>query len=384
MATALHSPATIGWEAFFRRVRGELNAFATKHWPLPADRSGPERILAQRRLFDLFPVPVDVAMLDTDGVDLRFKAERFATAIRYDLSQPRTLDVRDHGIVPLKDFEPYASMLQSAFGVDEETLTGFRELGFNWITGYPHILHIVRYDARGRISEYGQDLAELLVHSQLAELFELSHDFNSKHGLKRDPLWTESELLQLDDLSASFFRGDRADIIREVQERVARAKLIRTVPDEVARVIHVANRLYIFGLFDYEFFTVSQHYAYLAVEAALYHRWSATQSKPFVLTHGIDQLTIHDSGRGTIYRICEHKKWNRRNLRVNGQPFPFTTGSLLAKLRNARIITEWQYQDFGYWLKQRNAHSHREFGPLEMPDASVIHGAVEIVNALFD
>ncbi len=54
----------------------------------------------------------------------------------------------------------------------------------------------------------------------------------------------------------------------------------------------------------------SQHYSYLVVEAVLYHRWSAEQSEPLLLTHGADNLTIHHSGRGSIVRICEHNNWN--------------------------------------------------------------------------
>lgn len=372
------------WHAFFRTVRGELNAFAIKHWPLPNDRSGTERVLSRRRLFDLFPVAVDVLTFDTEGVDVKFQEGRYATAIRYDLAKPKKLSVNDHGIVMLRDFDASAQFIRSALAVDDAILADLRSLSFSWMTDYPEILQIVRYDVRTRLADYIRDLTDLLCMSSLADLFVLQYDFNAKYRLKQDAILAESELLLMNDANQYFFRGERIDMIRKAQEDVARVQFIPQVPGEVRRVIHAAKRLYVFGLFEYEFFTISQHYAYLAVEAALYHRWSALQTKPFILTHESEQLTIHDSGRGTIARICEHKNWNRRTLRVNGQRFPFTSKSLLARLRKAGAITEHQHRDLEYWLKQRNSHSHREFGPLEMPDPGVIHDAAEIINALFD
>lgn len=83
MTTAAPAQETLTWEAFFRVLRRELNAFATRRWPLPKDQSGPENVLGRRRLFDLFPVAVDVIVFDTEGVDVRFSEHRFATAIRY-------------------------------------------------------------------------------------------------------------------------------------------------------------------------------------------------------------------------------------------------------------------------------------------------------------
>jgi hypothetical protein len=131
-------------------------------------------------------------------------------------------------------------------------------------------------------------------------------------------------------------------------------------------------------------FTVSHHYAYLAIEAAVYHRWSQTQSKPFVLTHDQEQMTVHNSGRGSVTHFCEQKGWNRRDVKLNGKRFPFTNASLLARLRQARIITEFQQRQLKMKLKLRNTHSHLEFGPLEMPGSGVLARVAEAINALFD
>jgi hypothetical protein len=384
MTLDVSTQSAVSWDVFFRIHRRELNAFAIRNWPLPKDRSGPESTLGWRRLFDVFPVATDVIVFDTEGIDVRFNQTGLATAIRYDLSQPKTSLVRDHGIIPLRDFETHAAEIQTALALDDETLTGVKKLTFTAITGYPNLLHIVQYEARTNVSQYIQDFLTLLSTSHLAPLFETGFDFNAKYKLRPDPILSEPQLLTINDVIGCFFRGDRSQMIKKAQQDVASIKPIQQVPPEIGRLIHAAKRLYVFGLFEYEFFTIAHHYAYLAVEAALYHRWSAEQSKPFLLTHGSEKLTVHDSGRGSIVYICENKGWDKVNLRLNGKRFPFTNAALVRQLKGTAVITEWQYNHLQYWLRQRNSHSHREFGPLEMPDPGVIKDAVEIINTLFD
>jgi hypothetical protein len=194
----------------------------------------------------------------------------------------------------------------------------------------------------------------------------------------------ESELLSIDEVNIGFFPQERDQAIQRAQERVAALKMTPHVPQEVTRVFDAARRLYIHGLFEYQFFTISHHYAYLAVEAAIYHRWMATQPKPLVLTHGHEQMTIGNMSRGSITHYCEDRGWSRRSVKLNGRRFPFSNASLLARLRQSGIITEWQHRQLQTKLKLRNLHSHLEYGPLEMPNVGVLERAAESINALFD
>ena len=125
---AAPSPVITDWNVFFRRLRGAVNEIAVKQCPLPMDRSGPERILSIRRALDLLPVPVNIVMLDTEGVEVVRKEGRYAFAIHYDLSQPKTLKVTDHGIVPLTEFGSHSDLFQSMFKVDAESLGDLRVL----------------------------------------------------------------------------------------------------------------------------------------------------------------------------------------------------------------------------------------------------------------
>lgn len=381
---AAPSPIISDWNAFFRRLRGAVNEIAVKQCPLPMDRSGPERILSIRRALDLLPVSVNVVTLDTEGAEVARREGRYAFVIHYDLSQPKTHTVTDHGIIALTDFELHSEMFQSAFRVDPASLGDLRVLQFSAQYGYPDILHVVRYDPRNELGRYAYDLFDILGSSSITVLFQLRHDFNSKYRLRPDTILSEHELLNIDEVNGMFFPGDRDEAIKAAQERVGSLRMTPRVPEEVARIFRTAKKLYIFGLFEYQFFTVSHHYAYLAIEAAVYHRWSQTQPKPFVLTHGKEQITVHDSGRGSISRFCEDKKWNRREVKLNGKRFPFSMASLLARLRQAGFITEFQHGQLETKLNLRNIHSHLEFGPLEMPDSGVLARVAELINALFD
>ena len=372
------------WNNFFQQLTVAVNDLALKHCPLPTDDSGPERILSIRRALDLLPVSVNVVTLDTEGAEVARKDGRYAFVIHYDLSQPKTHTVKDHGIIALTDFELHLEMFQSAFRVDPASLDDLRVLQFSSIYGYPDILHVVRYDPRNELGRYAYDLFDLLGSSSITALFELRYDFNSKYKLRPDTILSEPELLNIDEVNSMFFPGDRDQAIKSAQERVASLQMTPRVPSEVARIFNTAKKLYIFGLFEYQFFTVSHQYAYLAIEAAVYHRWSQTQLHPFVLTHGIEQMTVHNAGRGSISYFCERKGWNKQKVMINGKKFPFTMPSLLTRLRQDGIITEFQHRQLDTKLKLRNIHSHLEFGPLEMPDTGVLVRVAEAINALFD
>jgi|ERR1700731_260139 len=170
------SPVITDWNAFFRRLRGAVNEIAVKQCPLPMDRSGPERILSIRRALDLLPVSVNVVTLDTEGAEVTRRDGRYAFVIHYDLSQPKTHKVTDHGIIALTDFELHLEMFQSAFRVDPATLDDLRVLQFSSIYGYPDILHVVRYDPRNELGRYAYDLFDLLGSSSITALFELRYD----------------------------------------------------------------------------------------------------------------------------------------------------------------------------------------------------------------
>lgn len=57
--------------------------------------------------------------------------------------------------------------------------------------------------------------------------------------------------------------------LEDLNAFVGSINLIQNVPKDVREVFEISKRLFVFGYFYYRFFTVSKHYAFLALESAL-------------------------------------------------------------------------------------------------------------------
>ena len=98
-------------------------------------------------------------------------------------------------------------------------------------------------------------------------------DFNLKYGLSPDPILSREDLLTIHSLTRGFVRLDTGQppSFEDVQQLLSTILLIPLVPEDVRRTFGLAKRLFVFAHFEYGFFTVSQHYSYLALEAAVMH-----------------------------------------------------------------------------------------------------------------
>ena len=382
----MSSPQTaIDWETFFSSVAGHLREFASKHWPLEADGSASEIYLSLHRRIDSFPFAADVLLLDTKGFGSHLQDGEIAVMIRYDLSQPNTPSINLHGVVPLTDLGSHLDLL-AAFMVDESNLEQLRSLALTFLQAWPYCVDVLRFDPRINPARYAEDLAMRLdAPFGFLEMFSLKLDFNAKYNLKPDPILGEADLLRVCNTNAGFFSPDRAEAIRQIQESVAHIQLIPQAPEHVLRVFQWAKRLYTFGLFEYGIFTVACHYAYLAVESAVYNRWNASLPSPTSLQHASDSMTVVTTGRANIGLICQTKGWKERKTLVNGRPYPWKVELALEQLQNDGVITIWQQKRLrDVWMKLRNSYSHLEFASITGPSADTLEGAAEMINVLFD
>jgi len=82
-----------------------------------------------------------------------------------------------------------------------------------------------------------------------------------------------SEILKKDRILDGFIKiknGRKEPItLEDLNDFVKNIHLIANVPKQVKDVFEISRRLFVFGYFYYRFFTVSQHYAFLALEAGL-------------------------------------------------------------------------------------------------------------------
>jgi hypothetical protein len=383
----ISSPLSVGdWELFFKDVADRLNVLASQHWPLEPDGSGSDAYVSMHRLFKAFPLAVDVLLLDTAGIQNNIKEGNIAALIRYDFSRLNTLSVKVHGIIPLADLNSHADLVKSLANVEDESLESLRELRLRSTQFFPYYVDIAPYDPRLNPSRYTVDLLTFFdPHGEFWELFSVQPDFNAKCDLDPDLVLNEGELLKIDPTNGGFFSRDKIESIREIQEGIAHIQLIPKVPENVMRVFHWAKRLYVFGLFEYGFFTVSCHYAYLAVESAVYNRWNAALPMPTVLQCGIDSMTVPTPGRGNISLICKTKGWKERQVKVNGRPYPWKVELAIEQLEDDGVITMWHQKRLrDVWMKLRNIHSHLEFASITGPRAGTLERAAEVINILFD
>lgn len=388
------SPVTAsGWDELFYTLDNYLKRFAVQYWPLQLDGSGSEVYLSLHRLYGAFPVAVDIVLLDTNGVDVPRQQERYATAIRYDFSKCNTLDFRFHGVVPLADVEAHAPKIKALLGLDHQSLEALKDLSLLFLWDIPLCTHIVPYDPRARILEYCGALArELSSSSELTHLFSPKIDYNAKYDLQPDPPLTDEQLLQPDKINSYFvkFSDLTPETLAERHASIAGIQLIPQVPEGVERTFHRAKRLYVYGHLEYDFFTVSLHYAHLALDAALHARWSATLPATVLLTlhkkKSVEkQETMTSPSHMRIRNFCKLSGWRVAAVQVNGQPFPHTVNMVIADLVSKSLLSKWQQKMIQEVdVEIRNSLTHLEFAPIHGPSAHALELAAETINGLFD
>ena len=211
----------------------------------------------------------------------------------------------------------------------------------------------------------------------------MATDFNKKYGLIPEPVLDDAGVLSPDGLSSLFVRVDTGLMpsLNDVQSVLAQMLLIPQVPESVRRSFHLAKRLYLFGRFEYGFYTVSDHYAFLAIEAAILSRWTASLPNPVtVQTKNFTQQMSAPSHS----QLAELYWKDGRSLIVNRLPFPNSPTKVLRRLREAKIINEATEDGLSEVVGLRNDLSHHESSTVFRPSMSSLSMAAELINSLFD
>jgi len=204
-------------------------------------------------------------------------------------------------------------------------------------------------------------------------------DFSQKYGLTPEPVLDDAEALSPDSLS-SLCGGD--DIpLNDVQNVLAQILLIPQVPESVKETFRIAKRLYLFGRFEYGFYTVSHHYSYLAIEAAVLSRWTASLPNPVTVQfNGLTrQMSFPTHGE-----LAELWMNTGRDLTVDNLKFPNSPTTVLKRLREAFIIDAVTEKRMSAVLGLRNDLSHQESSTVIPPSTSSLVVVAELINILFD
>lgn len=358
---------------------------------LQLDGSGSPQMLALRDTFTAFPAPAEVLFIDGTHFPDKRTLKTVWTLVRLDMSSPRTTNVKFAGSVAAAEMARHSEMLEQHFGIRDFLRDGLSDLSLVSSWDDLSYIHLAPYDIRKEPEKYAKEFANWIsMDMHFRELFLAEPDFSAKYRLPPDSLMPTEALLRLD-----FKTGEpsshvlRQFSLRELQENVADIQLIPQVPESLREVIRRAKKLYVYGFFEYAFFTVAAHYAYAAMEAAMKTRWGAALSRRVKLTHrrnGVkEEVQLDRTGYASIEWYCETHDWRTHKLMVNGRQFPRTSTMVLNWLRDDGVITDYQKAMFEKaYLPLRNSHSHMEQCSTSMPDSGAIRRAVDQINILFD
>lgn len=206
-------------------------------------------------------------------------------------------------------------------------------------------------------------------------------DFNEIYGLKKEPIRPLSEIIKFAPQMEMFSFN-----LESLQESVAHIQLIPKVPKEINTVFKRAKKLFILGCFEYELFTISQHYAYLALEAAIKIRYIMSLNNNAVLTIPKKKLKheINNPSYFDIVNFClNNNEWRTNLLYVNEEQFPYNSTKLLDWLENNHLIRKWEKKIYKAGLDLRNYHSHLEEPSTTMPSAKLLHVIANEINYIF-
>ena len=312
--------------------------------------------LAFRDAISSLPCPVSVIRLKID-IKKHEKAENtIYHLIIYDFSNFGEFSIKYYGEIDLDEIEKYVELLKD-FDLDEqkiEELRGFKVVGY----GDPNQWYwvwIIPYDILENPKEYARDFIYhpinsflMIFRNKILQKFERKNDYNSKYGLKSDPVLPLSELLKKAKTFSSFVKvvksGKPREItIEDLQKDICGIQLIPNVPEEVKKVFNAAKRLYIFGYYEYYFFTISQHYAFLALESALKNRYNEIYDKP------------------------------NKNLK-----------DIIKKLVKKGIIPKGEEKIYDAGRELRNALSHLTNPSIMTPSSSILERVAYQINQIYD
>lgn len=216
-------------------------------------------------------------------------------------------------------------------------------------------------------------------------------DFEKHYGLTPPSPRSALEILTAHSLGG--FDPARLDT-SAFEPLVARARsvdsilLIPKVPTEVSTTFEIARELYIYSAFHHWLGTPACHYLYLALEAAIKHRWCATLKKPILVTNKKGaQVTLVKPRHQDFFELKAknggEKAWGHRNILVNGRKFTSSTEGLVDDLLNLGILSKWQLMRLKSGLRLRNIYSHREFSTIFPAGIDRIREVGRDLNLLF-
>jgi len=288
------------WLTFFEEVFREARRIIHEQYKVEEDGSGSPQVLAIRKAIEGWPCPIRIAEIKVDTEKHNHIKDKVSQILRYDFSEMGEGGVEYPGLVDARDIEKLRELLVKRFNLRENWFDEFRKefITTGWSDDeMSFVSQFPSYDIKGNLSRFVWDF--IFIFRKFGGVFEKYRkvtDWNSKYNLKPDPILPLSELTRTDtNLRLS---------IEELQKDVCDIQLIPAVHEDVKRVFQHAKDLYIYGFFRYIFFTIAQHYAYLALESAVKNRYYQFFGPEITLSHKAESMKIGLLDHQVVVDLC--------------------------------------------------------------------------------
>lgn len=385
-----------GWKYCLHRVAEVLRQEFHRVYPFKSDSEVSPRTLSLRDSVYIFPVTTHIALIDMEGFKTDFgNNQRYWTLLHYDLTDSSG-HVEFEGIVKADDIPAKRSFFLEKFKISDHVFESLCELRLSGARGdgFTELVDLEVYDLRGREEEYGQ----LFLHSQIFEeareilvRFNRQPDFNLLYGLTKMSIADEITFFEPDSRSQSFVRLDTGNplSIEDWQAGIADLLLLPHAPEAVHTTFNRARRMYELAYLEYDLFTTAEHYAFLALEAAVNCFWISKLGHPVnvELRRGGQVLDSHLSLKSTRHELQEEifsRGWGHKTVFVNGKEFCKSQPRVLVQLCEEGHIGAWQEKELLWAQQMRNHLTHLEHAPTLGPATDALRFACYHINLLFD
>lgn len=386
---------TAYWFAFFEEVFEKSKEKLREHYKLEEDGSGPPQLVAYNKAIESLPLGVKVLQLKIDKEKYKGAEDDVIQWIQFDLNKINKLDVEYVGSVEITNENELLEILTAKFGFPKSDAESFlkdylKELNIlsSWDTNKPYYSIFTRKDIKNHKDEFIREFILNFIIFSFGSIvvrhlgLPLERHLTCK--LQPERVLTFEELIKRDSPHSP------TTSIEKLQELISEIQLMNTVPEHVARTFGNAKELFKFGYFRYNFFTISEHYACLALEAAIKHKYSQNLPK-YVELHNkkrTRKYTIEKSDYEKIIEFCRitktPKKLRPQDAYLNGEKFPYSRHELIRWLLKNKLINIYESKLCEFYLQERNWLSHLFFAPIHTPSNRTLIDVANLINTLFD
>lgn len=384
------------WNVFFENVFRKVKDIFNRSYPITDEEASSQLVALRIAIFSL-PCAIKVLEVRVDTDKHKQIKDEICHLIGYDFSVLGKVSVEYLGIIEASEKEKLVNILFKEYGFERKVAEDFAEsfshelrtIGVFDPSKPDLYLQFTLYNILKNVDEYATELFMILMleFTPFVGRFRKDEiDWNSEYDLKSDQILPMSEIIRKDPIMDAFV-GLRT--IEDVQKAISDIQLIPAVPEQVKRVFTRAKELFIFGYFRYSFFTISNHYVFLALESAIKHRYIQSLGEKAILTDKKRKdlrFEITSPSYQLVWDFCRNNKrqgWSARGLNVNDEPFPWNSSLLLDWLVEKRILRKWEKEMFREGIYLRDSLSHLEQASIFAPNSGTLERVADDINKLF-